>query len=379
MRIAFFSCQAYEAGYFGAHSAIAEEDVDLVVCLGDYIYERAFGFRGPDGREDTQGPNGDGDVQALQEYRAKYRLYKKDANLRRMHAAHPFVATWDDHEVSDDYTGDAHPDDRPLRVPFEQRRRNGYRAFFESLPIMRSSGDPNRIYRSLQIGRTVELLLIDTRQYSDPPPCTRTVVPCGGYDEPRRHLGAAQQRWLSARLAGSESSWRLVANPAPIMAIESAPGVPVDPRNWDGYRRERHELLEQAKHDGVDNVAFLTGAIHTFLAAEVGSDGRGGEPLATEFVAGSVTTTGLPEALSFSSGGLLSPELARLVSEQIRVTNPHIKFDDQRNHGYGVLEATREELRVSFKAVDRFDPHARRAKILADFRVPAGSPRIDLI
>jgi alkaline phosphatase D len=378
VRIAFFSCQAYEAGYYGAHAALSREDVDLVVCVGDYIYERAFGFDGPAGREDTQGPNRDGDVQTLDEYRGKYRLYRRDPNLQRMHAAHAFAATWDDHEVSDDYTGDEHPDDRPLRIPFEVRRRNAYRAFFEYLPVARHNKDPFRIYRRFRLGRLVELFALDERQYADPPPCGgRVLVPCLDTDAPRQHLGRAQRRWFERRVTSSAAVWKLVANPKPLMSIHSA-GFPIDPRNWDGYARERRELLAGFRTAGIRNLAFISGSIHTFFAAEVGTEGRGPDPMATEFVAGSITTTGLPEALSFQTGGLVSAEQARLITEQIPLTNPHIKFQDQRAHGYAVVEARPDELRVRFRAVDRFDPHASKATTLATMRVPRDRAAVEM-
>ena len=134
------------------YRAIAAEDADLVVCLGDYIYERNF-YDGP--RKDTLGANREGEVQTLDEYRSKYRQYKSDPNLRAMHAAHSFVAIWDDHEVEDNYAGDD-PDEAngsrdqtkvddepgPRRVPYLRRRKNGYRAFFEAMPRFRPRRPP---------------------------------------------------------------------------------------------------------------------------------------------------------------------------------------------------------------------------------------------
>ena len=135
VRVGFFSCQDYQAGYYNAHAAMAKEDLDLVVCLGDYTYERTF-YEGPPDRRDTLGANGDGEVQTLPEYRAKYRLYRRDRNLQAMHAAHPFVAIWDDHEIEDNWAG-ASPGEATgqARVPFINRRNNGFRAFFEYMPF----------------------------------------------------------------------------------------------------------------------------------------------------------------------------------------------------------------------------------------------------
>ena len=140
VKIVFFSCQDWQAGYFAAHKAIAAEDADLVVCLGDYIYERNF-YDGP--RKDTLGANRDGEVQTLAEYRSKYRQYKSDPNLRAMHAAHSFVAIWDDHEVEDNYAGSNPGEEtQQVRVPFLNRKANGYRAFYEYMPLSRCTASP---------------------------------------------------------------------------------------------------------------------------------------------------------------------------------------------------------------------------------------------
>ena len=135
VRIAFFSCQDWQAGYFGAHRTLAErDDLDLVVGLGDYIYERNF-YEGP--RTDTLGANDDGEVQTLDEYRAAYRMWRSDADLRAMHAAHPVLATWDDHEVEDNYAGGkpGEATENP-RVPFAGRRSNGWLAFSEYQAVL---------------------------------------------------------------------------------------------------------------------------------------------------------------------------------------------------------------------------------------------------
>jgi len=155
VRVGFFSCQDYQAGYYGAHAAMANEDLDLVISLGDYVYERTF-YEGPADRRDTLGANRDGEVQTLPEYRAKYRMYRGDRNLQAMHAAHPFVAIWDDHEIEDNWAG-ANPGEATgqTRVPFLQRRDAGYRAFFEYMPFAPVRGNPalgDFLYRKVDLG-----------------------------------------------------------------------------------------------------------------------------------------------------------------------------------------------------------------------------------
>src|SRR5215208_993290 len=210
LRIGFYSCQSYEAGYFTAQGALAKEkDLDLVLCLGDYIYEHHY-YDGPAARADTTGANKDGDVQTLAEYREKYRLYQSDKNLQNLHAAHPFVVIWDDHEVEDNYAG-SKPDSASTdpehkennneyerRVPFGDRRKNGYKAFFEAMPRMVPKG--NRLYGSLRLGKMAQLYLTDERQYRDLQPCNdELITPCPDDLKPgRTFLGSTQKRWLKS-------------------------------------------------------------------------------------------------------------------------------------------------------------------------------------
>jgi len=200
VRIGFFSCQDYQAGFYTAHAGLAQEpDLDLIVSLGDYIYERTF-FDGPDVRRDATGANGDAEVQTLPEYRAKYQLYRSDPNLQAMHAAAPFMAVMDDHEVEDNWAADQ-PGEATLdpRVGFLDRRRNAFLAYREWMPFGRvDCPEPNRFYRHLRLGANAELFLLDTRQYRDDQPCgDRFFVPCAESTQPgRTMLGERQKAWL---------------------------------------------------------------------------------------------------------------------------------------------------------------------------------------
>jgi phosphodiesterase/alkaline phosphatase D-like protein len=381
VKIAFFSCQDYEAGYYNAQAAIAKEkDLDLVICLGDYVYERMF-YAGPADRRDTLGANGDGNVQTLAEYRTKYRLYQSDKNLQAMHAAHPFVSVWDDHEVEDNYAGDqqdsAEPDPalensgEPRRVPFGERRKNGYKAFFEAMPRMTKKGDPTAIYGSLRLGGMAELFLTDQRQYRDQQPCGDALLtPCPEGDDPgRTMLGAAQKEWFKGAVANSSATWKLWGSEVMVMALDSSPGQSVNPDQWDGYAAERAEILEHFSASGVQNLAVLTGDIHTFFAGNVTTTGReGGTPIGVEFVGGSTTSLGIPEAL-----GIPSSTLAALAAN-----DPHIDYYDFDRRGYTVVTASQSELKAEFKTVDALTRGAKPATS-ASFRVAAGNPQLEIV
>ena len=388
VRIGFFSCQRYPRGYFTPHAALLDEDVDLIVSLGDYIYESAEAVRRPD-RADRTGADGNGEVQTLAEYRDKYRLYHSDQHLLDLRARHPLLAIWDDHEFENNYAGDAqspNPDEVNVerrRVPFAERQGAAYTAFFEHLPVLRTADFP-RIYGTVPLGGNAELFLLDTRQYRDEQPCGDvTIQPCDPADREnpaRTLLGAAQKAWLKEGLERSPAAWKLVANQVMIMSLDVPARSPVNPDQWDGYAAERREVLEHVAARGVKDVSFLTGDIHTFFAGNVTPSGREGAPpvdgvpVATEFVGGSMTSEGIGDEFSFGQTG----PAGELSSEGgVRANNPHIKAADLIHRGYGVLEATPQELRVRFRGVRSVDEPRSEAFTIKEFRVARGAAAVE--
>ena len=232
IRIGIFSCQDWEAGYYTAHAGLAgEDDLDLVVCLGDYIYERSF-YEEDGVRNDELGANGDGEVQTLSEYRSKFSLYHSDPNLRAIRATVPLLGIWDDHEVEDNYAGTL-PGEATLdpRVEFVRRRRNGYRAYFEHMPFSPAAGGKRRKgarrnYRSLRLGRNADLILLDERRYRDDQPCGDDLPPVPPCSEEERNdpdrtlLGDDQKAWLKRQLRESDATWKLIGN----QVMATAPG-----------------------------------------------------------------------------------------------------------------------------------------------------------
>ncbi len=374
IRIGFFSCENWNSGFFNAQAGLAKEkDLDLVICLGDYIYETDTYTGGP--RTDTTGPNGDGDVQTLDEYREKYRLYQSDKSLQDLHAAHPFTSIWDDHEVEDNYAGDEDLDNGGdiRRVPFEERRANAYKAFFEAMPRIQVSGDPNRIYGSAKLGGAAEIFFTDQRQYRDPQACDDAILggPCPEADDPARTLlGAEQKAWFKKAVPKSKANWKLWASQVMVMSLDLPKGTPVLLDAWDGYNAERKEILEHFVASGVDNLAALTGDIHTFFAGNVTTTGRDdGVPAGVEFVGGSATSLGLPEYLGAPSSSLYP------LAEP---NDPHIKFVDFDRRGYAVVTATTKDLTCEFKAVDALKKGAKPTK-LKSFRVADGEPEVQVL
>jgi alkaline phosphatase D len=373
LRIAFISCQSYEAGFYNAHAAIAKEDVDLVLHLGDYIYESHYydGFR-----KDTSGFNHDGNVEFLPEYRQKYNLYKSDPDLQAMHASHNFVAVWDDHEVEDNYadglaSSHAQPgmtnNGLPRRISIQERRANAYQAYFNYMPRLRFDGDRDRIYEHVRIGKLVDLILTDERQYRDQQPCNDVqITPCADEQDPNRTmLGAKQKAWFKQTLAGSPQTWKLWANEVMLMGLQTAPQMGVNNDQWDGYAAERRELLEFVLASNVKNLVPLTGDIHSFFTGTATTDGSDtGTAVCGEFVGGSATSHGLPEETGLDPNAIKG--LANLLDH-------HINYIDLVNRGYSVLEVTPSQVSCEFKKVQIQSRDGGQAASMAKFVLASGS------
>jgi alkaline phosphatase D len=381
VRFAFFSCQNYGFGYFNAHTLLAADDVDFVVNLGDYIYAEAE-YSANDGnggvRTDTVGLS-----ETLEQYRAKYALYRSDPRLRRMQSRFPLVSIWDDHEVQNNYAG--RPADGGLApgLRYNRARRNAaFRAYFESMPTFPVKSGSNRIYRSLRFGRTVELILLDQRQYRADQPCGDTQLGpvCDELGRPRAFLGARQMAFVKKRLAESDAAWKVIANQVMVMPTIYPGGQYIGFDSWQGYPRERRELLQHIRRRRIDGVVFVTGDIHTFVAGDVRVDPDDSRAVATEFVGGSVTSAGLGEG----GGGILpgadpyNPRTPQSIVDLLRSTNPWAVDADFDHHGYGLVAANQRSLACTLRRVDTVKRPSRKA--LPDrrfsYRVTRGRPSL---
>ena len=363
LRIGFFSCQLYTQGYYTAHRGLAQEDCDVIVCLGDYMYET----NGENVRADTTSAGENGECELVEDYRAKYRLYRSDPELQAMHASAAFLATWDDHEVEDNHAGRSAGTTGTRRIPYEERRRNGYQVWFEQMPTERFATDASRIFRRVRLGGLAEILLLDLRQYRDDQACDDTpAVPCPeGHDPGRTLMGAQQEAWVKERLRASDAAWKVLASSVEMVSWDSAPHLAVNPDGWDGYQAERRELLEHVRKHDIKDVTVLSGDIHTFVAGDVTNDGRvTGAPVATEFVGGAIT--------SEAPFGPLNEAIAAN-----KATNPHWKYANFARRGYGVMELSASEAKVAFRSPASTTEPESPIETLATFAVQRGTPRVD--
>jgi alkaline phosphatase D len=248
LALAVVSCQHFEHGYYSAYQHLAHEDLDLVLHLGDYLYETAPADGQPR-RHIGPAPTD------LASYRLRHALYRTDPDLQAAHAAVPFVLTWDDHEVENDYADDQSERFDPP-VAFIRRRAAAYRAYWEHLPLRRRSrplASAARLYRRVRFGDLAELSVLDTRQYRDDQPCDgngvgrgQVLVGCRERLDPRRSLlGDQQRRWLLAGLERSRACWNVIAQQLLMAELElqPGPGLAYGSDGWDGYAADRTRIL----------------------------------------------------------------------------------------------------------------------------------------
>jgi alkaline phosphatase D len=370
-RVGFVSCSHWERGYFSAYRHLAAEQPDLVFFLGDYIYDSSYA---PDSGKVFRA-HGSGNAVSLSDYRNRYALYKTDPDLQALHAAAPSVATWDDHEVQNDYANRWSQDPKIALEQFLQQRAAAYQAYYEHMPLRTSSlprGADMRIYRRLDYGRLARFHVLDGRQYRSEQPCVlangshqgRVVTnPCSDLRDPgRTMLGWQQEAWLDQGFAQSRAQWNVIAQDllvAPLIQRDLTnhkPGRWTD--GWDGYMANRSRMLASIQRHRVNNPVFWGGDIHSFWANDLHVDGNDPDSpvVATEFVGTSVTSDGPPyEAFS-----------------KILPMNPHVKFFDSRQRGYVSVEVQERQMLTHLRVIsDPRDP-AATVSTLKSFAVEPG-------
>jgi alkaline phosphatase D len=372
IRFGLASCANYEAGFFSGYRYLAErDDLDFVMHLGDYIYEYGRGEYGQaDAIKRYHEPKHE--ILSLSDYRIRHGQYKRDEDLAALHAAHPFILTWDDHEVADNaWRGGAVNHQGGEEGNFKIRRSDAYRAYFEWMPIRLPAPkrDKTRIYRSFDYGNLADIFMLDLRQYRDKQSETG---PDQGYDDPERTLtGQAQFEWFKRGLAGSNRKWHVIGNELMFVPWEAPRTVPFNTDSWDGYRVERDGLVKHIADKSIDNVVFLTGDIHSSWAADVPADRvtyPAGGSAAVEFVGTSITSDNLDEITG-------SPPRTSSVGVEngIKASNPHIKMIEFDSHGYSVVDVSDERCQVDWYYLsDRGDPKATQSFAQA-WRTDAGA------
>jgi alkaline phosphatase D len=364
LRFAVCGCSHYESGYFTAYRRIAEEQFDFVLHTGDYIYEgRGHGGRSAVAVRQHQGQ----EIYTVVDYRNRYAQYKSDPDLLAAHASAPFIVSWDDHEVDNDYAGDRDENETPSEL-FLLRKAAAYQAYYETMPLRRQAlpaGSRMRLYRRLQFGGLLDLSVLDTRQY-------RSKQACGGGSKPacaeaidpgRTMLGAEQEKWLFENLASTRATWTVLGQQVPTFArdaqkINPAARFPMD--KWDGYVAARNRLYARLKETKAPNPVVLSGDVHQHYGGDLKLDFTrpDSETVGVEFTNTAITSGG--------DGADVSATW-----EQIKSDNPHIKYHSGLR-GYIACTATPSAMRADFKVLDRVTVRDQPARTGGSLVVEAG-------
>ncbi|MEV5297198.1 alkaline phosphatase D family protein [Amycolatopsis methanolica] len=352
---AFASCQNYPDGFYTAHAHLAQEDLDLVAFLGDYIYEGSG--QGSIGRGHTPAA----ETFNLADYRVRLAQYKGDADLQAAHAAFPWAVVFDDHEVENNWAGDiSQPDTEPDQDPavFRQRRAQAFQAYWEHMPLRRAqrpSGPDIRIFRRLTFGDLVDVHLLDTRQYRDD-----QVAGDARLDSSRTILGAQQKEWLLRNLSGPTARWNVLAQQVFFSQRDFTSGTAdsFSDDAWDNYYVERN--LVRSKLAQASNPVVITGDVHANYVADVKADFEdpASATVATELV-----------GTSISSGGDGTDQNA---GDRVQLAeNPHIKFIN-RKRGYVRNTITRDSWTADYRIVDYVTRPGAPVQTRASFVIEAG-------
>lgn len=356
LRIAYGSCQKWESGYYAAHAHLVKDDPDLIVFLGDYIYEKAATDEGVRKHPGVI-------AQDLATYRQRYAWYKADPNLQAAHAVAPWAVMWDDHEVSNDYGGDQDRSN-PTPASFLKRRAAAYQAYYENMPLRRLAqpvGPDMQLYRTLDWGRLARLTLIDDRQYRARRSCDaqskEKLIPaaCAERTDPKRSmLGERQESWLQAQFAATPARWNLLGQQT-LMNEVITPDQRVSNDGWDGYAQTRRRILEGWRDHKVANPVVLGGDVHCFFAGDLSLE-PGGKPIASEFVGGSISSLGR----------------SREIVDGMMIVNPQIRFGDGQTRGYGRVDLSKTACEVTFRGLENALSSDSPVRDLAKFVVEDG-------
>lgn len=368
LRFAVASCQHYEQGYYTAYDHMAREDIDLVAHLGDYIYEygqMAGRVRLHDGPE----------VQTLAQYRNRYAHYKSDPLLQRAHARCPWIVTWDDHEVDNNYGSGVGENVMESEEQMHLRRAAAYQAWWEHQPVRvpraRSWADLN-IVRAAEWGGLARFHVLDTRQYRSDQSCAdrNTQVPCPGWlDADRSMLGTAQERWLTDGLSASRARWQVLCNQTMLANLDTreGPDVGYAMDSWSGYPTAREDFIRTIVRHARGRSVVLTGDNHANWVNEIttAEARRERSALATvEFL-----------GTSISSGGD-GDERSTYLRESVLSENPHVKWHNARR-GYMVCEATPAAWRTEFRTVPFVSQPDAPIETPSRWRVTHGRPGVE--
>jgi len=361
LRFAFASCQHWESGLYTAYEHMAQEDLDLVLHLGDYIYEGATKTNGVRQHNSAE-------IESLAEYRARHALYKTDAHLQAAHARCPWLVVWDDHEFDNNCAGDISEEAHVSKEDFLRRRAAAYQAYYEHMPLRAAQlpkGPDMQLYRSVGYGTLANFAMLDERQYrTDQPNGDGNKPPSAESDDPRATmLGDVQEKWLYDVLGRSPTRWNVLGQQVMMARADRATGdgVTHSMDQWPGYEANRQRVLRFFAEHPTLNPIVLTGDIHSNWVNDLQVDekDRRSPTVATEFV-----------GTSISSGGNGKPNDG---TPPQMAENPFVRYFSAER-GYVSCEVTPERWTSHYRAVPEIARPGGPVETRKTFVVEHGRP-----
>lgn len=348
----FASCAHYASGYYTAYRRMAEENPDLILHLGDYIYESsATGVRD---HLPTK------EITSLADYRVRHAQYRNDLDLQAAHQVAPWVVIWDDHEVENNYANLVRENDTPTG-DFRARREAAYKAYYEHMPL-RSPQAPTaenlQLYRRLRWGSLATFHMLDTRQYRMDQACGDGSKDCPEADDPARTLtGANQESWLRAGLGQRLATWDLIGQQVFFaQRLTAAGNRSMDA--WDGYTANRKRIQDSWQASGNTSTVVLTGDVHKHWAANIMNNYTSQDKvIGTELVTTSITSGGDGNAADDGTSSV----------------NPHVKFN-KNLRGYVRTVTRPTQMTVDFRVVDKVTVRDYPVKTAKSYVIQAGAP-----
>jgi len=367
VRLGIVSCSNYEFGYFNAYHGLADENLDAVLHLGDYIYE--YGPNKYGDKDFTRKHLPAKEITSLEDYRTRYAQYREDAGLQRVHMTHPFIMIWDDHEIANNaYKTGAqnHQDDEG---DYMSRKMIAKKAYYEWQPIREYAND--ELYRAFQFGDLVDLFMLDERY-------TGRAAPPETPEEAgleRSMLGAQQLSWFKSELRKSDAKWKIIGNqeiftPCDLSLVR--PDSPVNLDAWDGYATERDDIRSLLTSAPISNAIFVTGDTHASWAFNVPAlnYNKTGDICAIEIGTPSITSS------NWNDGDNITDDQAIMGEQALMMSNPYLKYVNGRDHGYVVLDISNDQTIAKWYYTSDIKIKQAQISLAKEMKILSGSNRL---
>jgi alkaline phosphatase D len=349
----FASCAHYASGYYTAYRRMAEENPDLILHLGDYIYES--------GASEVRAHLPAKEITSLADYRVRHAQYRSDVDLQAAHHVAPWVVVWDDHEVENNYAAMVRENDSPTG-DFRARREAAYKAYYEHMPLRSAqlpSAENLQLYRRLRWGSLATLHMLDTRQYRMDQACGDGSQVCPEADDPARTItGATQETWLLNGLGQRLGTWDLIGQQVFFAQRLNNDDGARSMDAWDGYTANRKRIQDGWQARGNTSTVVLTGDVHKHWAANIMNNYTTQDKvIGTELVTTSITSGGDGNATDDGTAG----------------RNPHVKFN-KNQRGYVRTRTTPTQMNVDFRVLDKVTVRDYPIKTAKSYVIQAGNP-----